>query len=577
MGMRKIVFAVLLLASALRSGAVALPEQAWQVWSPATVRPEQFRQENGVFLLQAGPAQEISRHCSIPAEPGEYLLSAELRCTDVENQAVIGLEAWGGGVWKKAVFSPPAKGSGAFVPVQARIEVSGEIESLKAVLLLRGPGKAEFRKVALEKAGGNPLLPDAVRSGGTLSLRVTEKETGPVNRRLFGGHYFDIRDRKTAYADMGMSVCREGGPGFFSPGRLNPDGNAWRWEDLDRFLGWSRENRVEVLGLIGGAAPWMTPDGLESPAGWKVFYERWSDFAVEVARHAGTVRHWELWNEPDGGHWFGRPWHAGAKEYAPLYLETARKLKALNPELQVGTGGIADPFRGSIDNWWVPVAKHPGVAELIDFVAIHGYYGDPANQIFARGIDHMRARMRECLGREVPLWVTEFNVHPLEDFTHRGYSFPLQAVMIAEYLALFAQKEIESSQYFCVGWWESDFSPWDGKTGAPRPVFHAYAFWKDFAGTRLVVTNPEEAELPVVACRTDEGARIAYVPARREAKLRIGFEGCSEADRVAVNGFYGDSVIPVVFSRSMAGGVLSVDIDWPQGARALLKVEVRPK
>ena len=331
MGMRKIVFAVLLLASALRSGAVALPEQAWQVWSPEAVRPEQFRQENGVFLLQAGPAQEISRHCSIPAEPGEYLLSAELRCTDVENQAVIGLEAWGGGVWKKAVFSPPAKGSGAFVPVQARIEISGEVESLKAVLLLRGPGKAEFRKVALEKTGGNPLLPDAVRSGGTLSLRVTEKETGPVNRRLFGGHYFDIRDRKTAYADMGMSVCREGGPGFFSPGRLNPDGNAWRWEDLDRFLGWSRENRVEVLGLIGGTAPWMTPDGLESPAGWKVFYERWSDFAVEVARHAGTVRHWELWNEPDGGHWFGRPWHAGAKEYAPLYLETARKLKALNP------------------------------------------------------------------------------------------------------------------------------------------------------------------------------------------------------------------------------------------------------
>ena len=44
-----------------------------------------------------------------------------------------------------------------------------------------------------------------------------------------------------------------------------------------------------------------------------------------------------------------------------------------------------------------------------------------------------------------------------------------------------------------------------------------------------------------------------------------------------MNGFYGDSVIPVVFSRSMAGGVLSVDIDWPQGARALLKVEVRPK
>lgn len=577
--MRKVVVFSLLLfcVFSLRAGGVVLPEQAWQVWSPAAMQPDQYAMRNGLFTLRTDVAQELCWNHSVPAEAGEYLLSAELKCTGVKDQAVIGIEVWSDGAWKKAVFSSPARGTGEFSPLQVRIESAGGNEVVKAVLLLRGPGKAEFRKVTLEKLEENTLLPDAVQGSGTLSIDVTARETGPVNRRIFGGHYYDIRDQKNAYADMGMSVCREGGPGFFSPARLNPDGKEWRWEELDRFLAWSRENRVEVLGLIGGAAPWMTPQGLDSPAGWKAFYSHWSDFAVEVARHADSVRYWELWNEPDGGHWFGKPWHAGALEYAPLYLETARKLKALDPELQIGTGGIADPFRGSIDNWWVPVANYPGVAELIDFVAIHGYYGDPANQMFSRGIDHMRTRMRECLGREVPLWITEFNVHPLEDFTHRGYSFSIQALMVAEYLALFAQKEIESAQYFCVGWWGSDFSPWDEESSEPRPLFRAYEFWKDFAGTRLAVTNPEEADLPVVACRNDENVRIAYVPARREGQLKIRFENCPATARVEVSGFYGDCVLPVVFAGTPVGDAISVNIDWPRGARALLKIKVMPE
>ena len=560
------------------AGDVGLSAQSWQVWSPAPTTAGQFSHADDVFLLSAKTAQSLSWNNGFAAETGEYILTAEIQCEKISEQATIGMEAWGGGAWKGASFAPPLKGSCDFTPVKAKIKLPEGTQSVKAVLIMSGTGTAQFRNVKVEKVVDNFLLPAAVQVDGNITMQVTQNITKPVNRRLFGAHYFDIRDQKNAYADMGMTLCREGGPGFFSAGTINPDGKKYNWEALDSLLDWSKQTNVELLGLLGGPTAWMIQNDLKTSADWQVFYERFSDFSVQVVKHVNIdkqagVKYWEIWNEPDGGHWFGKPWHAGALEYAPLFVMTAKKLKAVNPGIQIGTGGIADPFRGSIDNWWVPVAKYPEAAGLIDFVAIHGYYGDPANQVFANGIDYMRETMHKVLGREVPLWITEFNVHPLEDFTQRGYNFSTQALMVAEYLALFAQKDIESSQYFCVGWWESDFAPWDAATKAERPVFKAYQFWKDFAGERVAVNNPNEKVLPAVACKND-GSTILYVPARNMGKYRFAFDGFSADDKISVTGFYGDSTNAIKFNKTTSNGRLVVEVEWPQGSRALLKVKV---
>jgi len=51
------------------------------------------------------------------------------------------------------------------------------------------------------------------------------------------------------------------------------------------------------------------------------------------------------------------------------------------------------------------------VNKTLDFVCLHGYYGDPTNKCWYATLDHTRELTRKYMGREVPIWVTGFNVH----------------------------------------------------------------------------------------------------------------------------------------------------------------------
>lgn len=116
---------------------------------------------------------------------------------------------------------------------------------------------------------------------------------------------------------------------------------------LDHWLNWLAEKKVTGLILLGGSAEWMFKGGKTEPADWEYFTEVWSDHAAQVVRHVNVdrragIKYWEVWNEPDGpSFWFGRPWGGEPERYAKIYLACVRKMKAVDPTIQIGTGGIA--------------------------------------------------------------------------------------------------------------------------------------------------------------------------------------------------------------------------------------------
>lgn len=423
-------------------------------------------------------------------------------------------------------------------------------------------------------ASVTPLL------SATYTITVAAEPGQPVNRRVFGGTYADLRGNPDAYAQLGMTTCRGFGFGIDSVGSVNPEPGKFTWDHIDPWLVWLKKENVKPIVLLHGWADWMMQGGSPAPADWDFFIKSWSDYAAEAVRHFNVerkegCRDWEIWNEPDGGYWVGEAWNKDYANYGRLFRATAEKMKAVDPTIRIATAGLADPFGDArtLENWWVPLVSDPEVAKHVDAVALHGYYGDPANGIFANGIDHAREVIQKSLGRDVPIWITEFNIVSNESFTKSGLPLSTQALYIAEYLAIFVDKGIDVANYFCVGWPGSDYALWEQDSGAKRPAFHAFEFWKDYVGRTLPVTAGATIS-SAVAC-ANYPKRTLYVPVRKGGEYVVEFDGITKIDEVTVDAFYGAETYPLKHSVMQEAGKVKVSFGFPSGSRALVKVTVR--
>jgi hypothetical protein len=112
------------------------------------------------------------------------------------------------------------------------------------------------------------------------------------------------------------------------------------------------------------------------------------------------VTDYEIWNEPDGGHfWLPRPDPRG---YASLYAAARTAIKAADPAGRVLIGGLTNPpvFLPAL------LAARPDLRGHIDGVAIHPYAPSPPAILAVVNAD--RALLRSLGLADVPLYVTEF-------------------------------------------------------------------------------------------------------------------------------------------------------------------------
>ncbi|HEY0604668.1 MAG TPA: beta-galactosidase [Herpetosiphonaceae bacterium] len=188
--------------------------------------------------------------------------------------------------------------------------------------------------------------------------------------------------------------------------RVEPQPGRFDWSWHDKVFDLHRSTGVNIIGVIGPAVGWATPEPSDPGNGVSYFApdpDRYAAFAKAVAaRYKGKVQAWEIWNEPENGN-FWKPAPDPAA-YSRLLIQTYAAIKSVDPSVTVLSGGVV-PFDPTFLN---AVAAH-GAWGSFDALSVHPYV-DPFTpetaQIDVVGIKNVQTLAARYGSK--PIWATEF-------------------------------------------------------------------------------------------------------------------------------------------------------------------------
>jgi hypothetical protein len=106
--------------------------------------------------------------------------------------------------------------------------------------------------------------------------------------------------------------------------RIERQPGQYDWAPYDRLIEQCRAHGLMLFGNLAYGPDFHDP---RTPAG----VEAYCALARTAARrYAGQVDHWQVWNEPNGGFWKGKP-----EDYARLLAAAGRAIHAANPQAKV--------------------------------------------------------------------------------------------------------------------------------------------------------------------------------------------------------------------------------------------------
>lgn len=255
-------------------------------------------------------------------------------------------------------------------------------------------------------------------------------------------------------------------------------------------------------------------------------YDRWRWMIRELVSHfvdrygIDEVKTWpfEVWNEPDvRGFWTG-----GQDGYFRLYRETARAIKEVDADLQVG-GPATCPAH---INWITPfleMCDREGVP--VDFVSTHSYAGAKVARTPEYGYQSLhpvghcldqfadaRRRVDESSRPDLPLHITEYNT----SYSPRS---PIHDTALnAAYLGRLLSRGGDHADSFSYWTFSDVFEENDvprailhggfglvGFHGLRKPTFHLFAFFGRLGEELLyrdddcIVTRREDGAIALIA------------------------------------------------------------------------------
>lgn len=257
-------------------------------------------------------------------------------------------------------------------------------------------------------------------------------------------------------------------------------------------------------------------------------YQKWANLIKACVTHfvdrygIEEVLEWpfEVWNEPNLVNFWK---DANKEEYFKLYHVTAKAIKEIHPDLQVGGPAIC----GGSDEWivnFLDFCKNESVP--VDFVSRHAYTSKPPTKITTEYyyqelvdntdmLEQFRS-VREMIDNspfpELPFHITEYNtsyspINPVHDTT-------LNAAYLARILSE-AGDYVDSFSY----WTFSDVfeeldvpkSQFHGGFGLmalnhiPKPTFHLFAFFNHlgervlYRDEQAIVTQRKDGSIALIA------------------------------------------------------------------------------
>jgi hypothetical protein len=266
----------------------------------------------------------------------------------------------------------------------------------------------------------------------------------------------DLERRLEAMQEAGIKWGRQD----FGWARIEKEKGAYDFAPYDRLLEALTRRGILIFGNLTGHPAFhdpRTPEGVEA----------YTAFArAAVARYAGRVDHWQIWNEPNGGYWKGTP-----EEYARLLAAAGKAIHETNPKAKVLALNMA-----FCDVLWAERVMKLVPYDAFDIVCFHPYRAMCAPEepfdwwvldqyvkgnwhkagltpeyplvrmTFEQQTDELVKVMRK-FGDPKPLWVTEIcwntDIHPY------GVSELRSAELLVRfYLTCLGSRKVEK-----VFWW----------------------------------------------------------------------------------------------------------------------------
>jgi hypothetical protein len=299
----------------------------------------------------------------------------------------------------------------------------------------------------------------------------------------------DLDDRLRAMQEAGVKWGRQD----FTWKRVETKKGEYDWGPYDRLVEACRKRGVKLCGDLAYAPDFHDPRTPEGVTAYCAFA------GATARRYKGQVDHWQIWNEPNGGFWKGKP-----DEYARLLAAAGKAIHEANPDAKVL--GLNMAF---CDLLWAEKILNLVPYECFDVACFHPYrppcapeekfdwwVRDQYVKSWHKGDlkeDYPLVRMsfpEQTLelvklmgkfGRPKPVWVTEIcwntNIHP--------YGTPelRQAdLTVRFYLLAIASRKIDK-----VFWWtlkdggtrQFDMADMVGLTRAdlsPKYAYYAYGW-----------------------------------------------------------------------------------------------------
>jgi alpha-N-arabinofuranosidase len=341
------------------------------------------------------------------------------------------------------------------------------------------------------------------------------------------------------------------------------------------------------------------------------------------------VHYWEIGNEVFGD------WETGfttARLYATDFSMFATTMKSIDPSIEVGAVGLADPHaRGdadSVEEWNATVVRIAG--DTLDFLAIHAYYPS-ANLTQAQGsytsttwftavmagaqqaikdLQEIRAVViaNSVRAAQIELAVTEYGIWPADSITASNCSSLARALYDADLLLQLMQRGAQLGASLATAWNlhgsnQTAAIRYDWSTGnrLTRPQYYAFQLVNDLAPQLHSVTvnaptfsttqvgNVDPApSIPTLAAvaSSDDAGRLTFLVLNRSLSgtipTSIHLLGYSPQATGVIRSLTGDSLAAnndtnssavVLTASSMTSAAATFSYTFP--ARSLTMIELQ--
>jgi hypothetical protein len=399
-----------------------------------------------------------------------------------------------------------------------------------------------FLPILLSVACSTPQRPPHVAPKG---CRASVQFDGPIADGLglsshleWGTSPIDAAYRdyeQQRWADLGLGIIRRD----MSWDALEPEPGRFDLGPVDTVLHAVQSVDAQLVALLDYGNPGYPPysDDVQVPPDDPADFAR---FAAELATQRGdAIRYYELWNEPNAGVQFWKPWEDPVA-YAALVAQTSPAIRAADPDAFVVLGGLFWPslvFNTSGSDFLDQVAAElPDLATLVDAVSIHPYrypFNEPErpNELQASMVTEICEawdQMQDMGLVDHELWIGELGWHTAPDALFPGPDEATHAAWLVRAAVLsFAQGARQFTWYTfrdsgdnvedqedMFGLVDFDPDPTDASPPRDKPAFAAFATLAQMLGEHDTIADasiPLELGIDEYGYQLSGGSGVTWV------------------------------------------------------------------